>query len=123
MSPVTKQRAEPRHVWQGVIAEYRDRLPVTPATPVVTLREGGTPPIYSTANVRRALTEGLSILPVLAAYGPVDWREVTTDAPLGIADRAGTPTGVSLRAFAVASKPPGPLPLPGRSISPKSRSI
>jgi threonine synthase len=43
MSPVTKQRAEPRHMWQGVIAEYRDRLPVTEATPVVSLREGGTP--------------------------------------------------------------------------------
>jgi threonine synthase len=29
--------------WRGVIAEYRDLLPVTPATPVVTLGEGGTP--------------------------------------------------------------------------------
>ena len=29
--------------WRGVIAEYRDRLPVTEATPVVSLREGGTP--------------------------------------------------------------------------------
>ncbi|MFD7512674.1 threonine synthase [Streptomyces sp. NPDC059853] len=29
--------------WRGVIEEYRDRLPVTGATPVVTLREGGTP--------------------------------------------------------------------------------
>src|SRR5882757_195623 len=29
--------------WRGVIAEYRDRLPVTDATPVVTLLEGGTP--------------------------------------------------------------------------------
>ncbi|HTR69316.1 MAG TPA: threonine synthase [Mycobacteriales bacterium] len=29
--------------WRGVIEEYRDRLPVSPSTPVVTLREGGTP--------------------------------------------------------------------------------
>ena len=29
--------------WRGVIAEYRSRLPVTDATPVVSLREGGTP--------------------------------------------------------------------------------
>ncbi|MFR9725022.1 threonine synthase [Streptomyces sp. MS19] len=29
--------------WRGVIEEYRDRLPVTAGTPVVTLREGGTP--------------------------------------------------------------------------------
>ena len=31
------------HQWKGVIEEYRDRLPVTDTTPVVTLREGGTP--------------------------------------------------------------------------------
>jgi threonine synthase len=29
--------------WRGVIEEYRDRLPVTAKTPVVTLLEGGTP--------------------------------------------------------------------------------
>jgi threonine synthase len=31
------------HQWRGVIEEYRPFLPVTPDTPVVTLREGGTP--------------------------------------------------------------------------------
>ena len=31
------------HQWQGVIEEYRDRLPVSADTPVVTLGEGGTP--------------------------------------------------------------------------------
>lgn len=35
------------HVWRGLIEEYRDRLPVTDATPVVTLREGGTPLVYA----------------------------------------------------------------------------
>lgn len=30
-------------LWRGVIEEYRDRLPVTDSTPVVTLLEGGTP--------------------------------------------------------------------------------
>src|SRR5665811_528006 len=40
--------AAPRaHVWRGIIEEYRDRMPVTDATPVVTLREGGTPLIVS----------------------------------------------------------------------------
>ncbi|MGB2838371.1 MAG: threonine synthase [Actinomycetes bacterium] len=29
--------------WRGIIDEYRDRLPVTEATPVISLREGGTP--------------------------------------------------------------------------------
>jgi threonine synthase len=33
--------------WRGIIAEYRDRLPVTDATPVVTLLEGGTPLVLS----------------------------------------------------------------------------
>ncbi|MTV26045.1 threonine synthase [Nitriliruptoraceae bacterium ZYF776] len=35
------------HVWRGLIEEYRDRMPVTDDTPVVTLREGGTPLIVS----------------------------------------------------------------------------
>jgi threonine synthase len=29
--------------WRGIVEEYRDRLPVSDATPVVTLLEGGTP--------------------------------------------------------------------------------
>jgi threonine synthase len=33
--------------WRGVIAEYRDRLPVGDGTPVVTLQEGGTPLVRS----------------------------------------------------------------------------
>ncbi len=33
--------------WRGVIAEYRERLPITDATPVVTLLEGGTPLVRS----------------------------------------------------------------------------
>jgi threonine synthase len=37
---LTVQRTSP---WRGVIEEFRSRLPVTSATPVVTLREGGTP--------------------------------------------------------------------------------
>jgi threonine synthase len=35
--------------WRGVIEEYRSWLPVTDDTPVVTLREGGTPLIHSSA--------------------------------------------------------------------------
>jgi len=31
------------HVWRGIIEEYRDRLPVTATTPIISLREGGTP--------------------------------------------------------------------------------
>ena len=32
-----------RAAWQGVITEYRDRLPVTAGMPAITLQEGGTP--------------------------------------------------------------------------------
>jgi threonine synthase len=35
------------HQWRGVIEEYRDRLPVSSKTPVVTLGEGGTPLVYA----------------------------------------------------------------------------
>ncbi|MEX2291724.1 MAG: threonine synthase [Mycobacteriales bacterium] len=34
--------------WRGLIEQYRDRLPVTAATPVVTLLEGGTPLVAAT---------------------------------------------------------------------------
>ncbi len=35
------------HTWRGVIAEYADRLPVGPGTPVVSLGEGGTPLVHA----------------------------------------------------------------------------
>jgi len=35
--------------WRGVVEEFRERLPVTPETPVVTLLEGGTPLIRSSS--------------------------------------------------------------------------
>ncbi|MDO8732505.1 MAG: threonine synthase [Actinomycetota bacterium] len=37
------------HQWRGLIEEYRDRLPVTANTPVITLREGGTPLVQAGA--------------------------------------------------------------------------
>jgi len=33
--------------WRGIIEEFRDQLPVTDATPVITLCEGGTPLLYA----------------------------------------------------------------------------
>lgn len=35
------------HVWRGVLHEYRDRMPVSDDTTIVSLREGGTPLIHS----------------------------------------------------------------------------
>jgi threonine synthase len=40
-SPGSERAAAPP--WRGVIAEYRDRLPVTAEMPAITLGEGGTP--------------------------------------------------------------------------------
>jgi len=42
-----RSRSPGAHQWRGVIEEYRDRLPVSDDTPVVTLREGGTPLVKS----------------------------------------------------------------------------
>lgn len=42
----TDTDVRPAHVWRGIIEEYRHRLPLTDATPVISLREGGTPLVY-----------------------------------------------------------------------------
>lgn len=43
MTTIARDAVTGTHQWRGVIEEYRDRLPVDESTPVVTLREGGTP--------------------------------------------------------------------------------
>ena len=40
----SKHQAQP---WRGVIEEYRHRLPVTKKTPIISLREGGTPLVHA----------------------------------------------------------------------------
>ncbi|HCK78859.1 MAG TPA: pyridoxal-5'-phosphate-dependent protein subunit beta, partial [Actinobacteria bacterium] len=50
----TTVRTHANAQWRGVIEEYRDRLPVSDATPVISLREGGTPLVR--ANVLSATT-------------------------------------------------------------------
>ena len=40
-------------LWRGVIEEYRDHLPITEATPVITLQEGGTPLVRANALSER----------------------------------------------------------------------
>jgi threonine synthase len=36
-------------IWRGILVEYAHRMPITADTPIVTLREGGTPLIHSEA--------------------------------------------------------------------------
>ena len=76
------------------------------AAGLLVLREGGAPAIYCTARVEEALTEGLRILPTLAAYGSVHVRRVFPGVPVTLRDRDDVPLGVTVRAFVVASKAP-----------------
>ncbi len=48
MKSLFEKKGSSAHQWRGVIEEYRDRLPVSSKTPVITLREGGTPLIHAT---------------------------------------------------------------------------
>jgi len=53
------------------------------------LREGFQQTIYATATVRHALTEGLTLSPVLSHYCGIEWREASlTWTPLCYADRS-----------------------------------
>ena len=44
----------PRAPWPGLIEAYREHLPVTDATPVVTLLEGNTPLLDAPGSSRAA---------------------------------------------------------------------
>ncbi len=69
------------------------------------LREGLHQTIYATATVRRALTEGLTISPVLSHYCTIEWRKASpTWTQLCYADRS--PSGLLYSAFALPDKPP-----------------
>src|SRR6266705_4806618 len=73
--------AERPRPWRGVIEEYRDRLPVTSTTPVVTLCEGGTPLVRS---------EGLS-----AGAGCDVWLKIEGANPTGSFKDRGMTVAVS----------------------------
>lgn len=55
--PPTAPPLTGRPQWRGLIEEYRDRLPVSDDTPVVTLREGGTPLIHSAVLSERVAAQ------------------------------------------------------------------
>jgi pyrroloquinoline quinone biosynthesis protein B len=69
------------------------------------LREGLPQTIYSTSTVRSALTEGLSLLPVLSSYCGVQWHEASSvDTQLLYADSSSS--GIRYKAFSLPDKPP-----------------
>src|SRR5436853_2986884 len=53
MSTFTNRTGESRSAWPGVIEMYREHLPVSDATPIVTLLEGNTPLIRADNFVER----------------------------------------------------------------------
>ena len=76
MTPTTRQP-----VWPGVIERYRERLPIGPGTPVVTLLEGGTPLVPA---------------PVLSARTGCDvWLKVEGANPTGSFKDRGMTVAVS----------------------------
>ncbi len=69
------------------------------------LREGLHHTIYATPTVRRALTEGVTISPVLSHYCTMEWRKVSsTWMPLSYTDRSAS--GLLYSAFSLPNKPP-----------------
>ncbi|MDO9377853.1 MAG: threonine synthase [Nocardioidaceae bacterium] len=83
MNVQVQQQAPPRaRLWRGVIEEYRDWLPVDDATPVVTLREGGTPLVASA---------WLSDL-----VGGTVWLKVEGDNPTGSFKDRGMTVAISV---------------------------
>jgi len=69
------------------------------------LREGLHQTIYATSTVRRALTEGITLSPVLSHYCTIEWRKVSASwTPLCYADRS--PSGLLYSSFALPDKPP-----------------
>lgn len=98
----------------GVAAIALTNADIDHCAGLLVLREGGAPPIYGTEAMRRSLTDGLSILPALSAYGPVDWRDLSD--PVEIADAAGDPIGVHVTARPLAGQ--APLYVRGRTDAP-----
>jgi pyrroloquinoline quinone biosynthesis protein B len=89
----------------GVAAVLVTNADIDHTAGLLVLREGGAPPIYGTARVRDALTRGLTVLPVLAAYGQVEWRDLGLNVETPVRGHGDAPLGLRVTAFPVASKP------------------
>jgi len=76
--------SKPAHLWQGVIREYREWLPVDDNTPVITLCEGGTPLVPS------AWLSGI--------VGGDVWLKVEGDNPTGSFKDRGMTVAISVAA-------------------------
>jgi pyrroloquinoline quinone biosynthesis protein B len=83
-------------------------------TGLLLLREWGAPiPLWCTATTRRALTEGFPVLPTLAGYAGVAWRELVPGASLRIELGDGV---LEIEPFALGGDPPLYLQGDGRGL-------
>ncbi|SRR5260370_28359222 len=102
-SPLTPPADSPRG--SGIAAILLTDADLDHSLGLFLLREGFQQTIYATATVRHALTEGLTLSPVLSHYCGIEWREASlTWTPLCYADRS--PSGLLYTAFALPDKPP-----------------
>lgn len=72
---------------------------------VLLLREGGQLRLHATANVRHALSEGISFQPVLEMFCGTEWIEPAS-APTPLLLRNGSPSGLTYQAIPLPGKPP-----------------
>jgi pyrroloquinoline quinone biosynthesis protein B len=73
---------------------------------VVLLREARHLPVYATGAVRRVLEEDSRILPVTRAFADVPATDLPLDRAVHLRNRDGSPSGLSVEAFAVPAGPP-----------------
>jgi pyrroloquinoline quinone biosynthesis protein B len=74
---------------------------------LLSLRESQPLAIYAAPCVRRGFIEGNSLARTLARFpGQVSWRDITDEGEIALADPAGTPLGLTLRAAPAPGRPP-----------------
>jgi pyrroloquinoline quinone biosynthesis protein B len=73
---------------------------------VALLREGRDLAVYCTPAVERILTEDSAILAVTRAFASVRVTPLALDAAVPLVGAGGTPSGLTVEAFAVAGDPP-----------------
>lgn len=70
------------------------------------LREARHLPLFATAATRAVLEHDSRILPLTRAFADVPVTELRLDTPQELRNRDGSPSGISVEAFAVAAGPP-----------------
>jgi pyrroloquinoline quinone biosynthesis protein B len=85
---------------------------------IVLLREAKCLTLYITTAIRSVLEQDSRILPLTRAFADVRVTELPLDVPLNLNQANGSPTGLSVEAFAVPAGPPtfAPGAAPGHTV-------